>query len=229
MAERERKIYEDIVDDLMGQIQSGELQAGTKLPAERTLAKEYGVSRAVIREAFRAMERMGCVECYVGGGTFVKIPELSDVIDPYSILFMQDDCFADELLETRIILETGVAQLAVVRRTQEQLDDMENTLREMEADIVAGGTGEESDMNFHAQLLSATGNRALELVVSTCWEVLNRTIEVTQRVEGVPQQALQDHRKILDAVIAQDGEKAALYMREHLLNAKQNLKKVRQS
>ena len=229
MAERERKIYEDIVDDLMGQIQSGELQAGTKLPAERTLAKEYGVSRAVIREAFRAMERMGCVECYVGGGTFVKIPELSDVIDPYSILFMQDDCFADELLETRIILETGVAQLAVVRRTQEQLDDMENTLREMEADIVAGGTGEESDMHFHAQLLSATGNRALELVVSTCWEVLNRTIEVTQRVEGVPQQALQDHRKILDAVIAQDGEKAALYMREHLLNAKQNLKKVRQS
>lgn len=229
MAERERKIYEDIVDDLMGRIQSGELQAGTKLPAERTLAKDYGVSRAVVREAFRAMERMGCVECYVGGGTFVKIPELSDVIDPYSILFMQDDCFAEELLETRIILETGVSKLAVTRRTQLQLDKMEKTLQEMEADIAAGGTGEESDMRFHEQLLEAAGNRALELVVSTCWEVLNRTIEVTQRVEGVPLQALQDHRKILDAVIAKDSDRAAQCMHEHLLNAQQNLKKTRQS
>lgn len=49
MADRKRIIYEDIVDDLMAKIQSGVLQAGTKLPAERTLAKEFGVSRAVVR------------------------------------------------------------------------------------------------------------------------------------------------------------------------------------
>ena len=229
MAERERKIYEDIVDDLMGRIQSGELQAGTKLPAERTLAKEYGVSRAVVREAFRAMERMGCVECYVGGGTFVKIPELSDVIDPYAILFKQDACFAEELLETRIILETGVAKLAVARCSPELLANMEQTLAEMEADIASGGTGEESDIHFHEQLVEAAGNRALELVVSTCWEVLNRTIEVTQRVEGVPLQALEDHRRILKAVSSRNEDLAAQYMREHLLNAQQNLKKTRES
>ena len=115
---KKRKLYEDIVDQLMAKIQSGELQPGMRLPAERVLEKEYGVSRPVVREAFRAMEQMGCVETRVGGGTFVKAPELSDVVDPISILFMKDDAFTEELLETRILLETGIAQLAASRRTE---------------------------------------------------------------------------------------------------------------
>ena len=227
MAERERKIYEDIVDDLMGKIQSGELQAGMRLPAERKLAADFGVSRAVIREALRAMERMGCVESYVGGGTFVKTPELSDVIDPYSILFMQDDDFAEELLETRMILETGVARLAVKRCTEEQLREMSETLMEMEEEIAQGGTGENADILFHEKLVEAAGNRALELVISTCSEVLNRTIPVTQNIEGVPEQALQDHRKILDAISSRSRSKAERYMKEHLMNARRNLKLTR--
>ncbi len=226
MAEHERKIYEDIVDDLMGKIQSGELTAGMRLPAERKLAAEYGVSRPVVREAFRSMERMGCVESYVGGGTFVKRPELSDVIAPYSILFLQDEGFSDELLETRMILETGVARLAVRRCTEEQLQEMTDTLDEMETDIAGGGTGEKADIRFHEELVEATGNRALKLVISTCAEVLNRTIPITQSVVGVPEQALQDHRRILKAISERNGQEAEQSMREHLQNAQKNLKRA---
>lgn len=227
MAEKGKKLYEEIVDQLMQRIQSGELQPGDRLPAERILAKEYEVSRAVVREAFRAMERMGCVESQVGGGTYVKTPELSDVVDPFSILFMQDEKFAEELLETRLLLETEIARLAAERRTEEQIADMKETLLDMSKDIIQGGTGEEQDIEFHAQLVKAAGNRALELVISTCSEVLNRTVEVTQRVEGVPRQALFDHERILNAVVRQDSTQAVQFMREHLLSAQQNLKKMR--
>ena len=67
MGERQRKLYEVIADKLLNQIQRGIFKPGDKLPAERTLAQEYGVNRAVIREAFRSMERMGCVDSKVGG------------------------------------------------------------------------------------------------------------------------------------------------------------------
>jgi len=227
MAEKGKKLYEEIVDQLMQRIQSGELQPGDRLPSERILAKEYEVSRATVREAFRAMERMGCVESQVGGGTYVKMPELSDVVDPISILFMQDDKFAEELLETRLLLETEIARLAAERRTEEQITDMKETLLEMSREIIQGGTGEEHDIAFHTQLVKAAGNRALELVISTCSEILNRTVEVTQRVEGVPGQALFDHERILNAVVHQDSSAAVIYMREHLLSAQQNLKKMR--
>lgn len=227
MSDKPKKLYENIVDELMLRIQSGELQPGAKLPAERILSKEFGVSRAVVREAFRAMERMGCVESQVGGGTYVKRPELSDVVDPFAILFMEDDHFAEELLETRLMLETTIAQLAAARCTEQQLNEMQMTLQQMEADIEAGGTGEEFDVQFHAQLVNAAGNRALNLVISTCSEVLNRTVAVTQRVEGVPKQALQDHKNILQALIQRDGTKAEALMREHLTSAQRNLRKTR--
>lgn len=227
MAEKGKKLYEEIVDQLMLRIQSGQLQPGDRLPAERILAKEYEVSRAVVREAFRAMERMGCVESQVGGGTYVKTPELSNVVDPISILFMQDESFAEELLETRMLLETVVARFAAERRTEEQIAEMKQILLEMGDDIAGGGTGEEQDIEFHAQLVKAAGNRALELVISTCSEVLNRTVEVTQRVEGVPTQALTDHQKILEAVERQDSLQAVRFMRQHLTSAQQNLKKRR--
>lgn len=222
---RPRKLYENIVDQLMQRIQSGELQPGMRLPAERALEKEYGVSRPVVREAFRAMEQMGCVETRVGGGTYVKAPELSDVVEPISILFTKDAAFTEELLETRLLLETGIARLAATRRTEANLKELQNTLGEMKRDIAQGGTGEVQDVKFHALLLKAAGNRALELVISTCSEILNRTVTVTQRIEGVPLQALNEHEKILQAIMQCDSEGAARYMHAHLSNAQQNLKK----
>ena len=229
MHTRPKKLYENIVDQLMQRIQSGERQPGMRLPAERTLEKEYGVSRAVVREAFRAMEQMGCVESRVGEGTFVKTPELSDVMDPFSILFMKDNAFAEELLEARILLETEIAQLASTRRTEAIIEQLQNALDEMRRDIQQGGTGEAQDLKFHALLLKAAGNRALEIVISTCSEVLNRTVTVTQNIEGVPLQTLKEHENILQAVIQRDSIAAAQYMRDHLSNAQQNLKKIYQT
>lgn len=228
MSEKNQKLYEEIADRLIQRIQSGELQPGDRLPSERVLAKEYSVSRSVIREAFRFMERMGCVDSRVGEGTFVKSPEISDIADPLSILFMQDDEMPLELIETRLILETAVARLAALRRTDEQLGEMRRTLKEMQLDILKGGKGIEQDAKFHAQLAEAAGNRALKIVISTCSEVLSRSMEVTQQIEGVPQYALIDHENILEAIEKQDDKAAESYMRGHLHKAHENLQKAQE-
>ena len=226
MGDKTQKRYEELAEKLMQKIHEGELQSGDRLPSERYLAKEYGVSRSVVREALRSMERIGCVEARMGGGTFVKSPEISDVIDPLTLIVSQDSQFALEVTEARLILETEIVKLAAARRTEHHVKEMHCTLDQMQREILKGGKGIEEDARFHTQLARAAENRVLQLLVSTCAEVLNHSMKVTQYMEGVPQKALIDHEKILKAVEEQDGDRAEHYMRKHLLSAHENLKKA---
>ena len=226
MRDKPQKRYEELAEKLMQKIHDGELRTGDKLPSERYLAKEYGVSRSVVREALRSMERIGCVEARMGGGTFVTSPEISAGVDPLALIVAQDNQFAVEVTEARLILETEIAKLAARRRTELQVKEMHRTLEQMQKEILKGGKGVEEDARFHTQLAKAAGNRVLQIWVSACAEVLNHSMKVTQYMEGVPQKALIDHEKILKAVEEQDGDMAEQYIREHLLSAHENLKKA---
>lgn len=223
MEKKTRKLYEEIADGLIRKIQSGELAPGDRLPSERVLAQEYDVSRSVIREAFRSLARLGCVESYVGGGTFVKAPEISDVADPLSVMILNDRQFALELVEVRLLLETEISKLAAERRTEEQLWELCKILREMSREVLRGGKGEEQDIRFHELLAKAAGNRAMEMVFAACMAAMNQSMEITQCMEGVPQQTLYEHEEILDAVIQQNGSDAKECMRKHLESTRENL------
>ena len=146
---RTGKLYEEIAAQMMEQIRSGALRPGDRLPPERTLAEEYGVSRTAIREALRSMEMMGCVESHVGEGTYIKTPSLQEIVDPFSMLIAQNGRMGGDLIEARLILETEIAALAARRRTDEQLSALEKTLAEMRRDIESGGMGIEADERFH--------------------------------------------------------------------------------
>lgn len=223
MEKKTKKLYEEIADGLIRRIRSGELAPGDRLPSERVLAQEYGVSRSVIREAFRSLARLGCVESYVGGGTFVKAPEISDVADPLSVMILNDRQFALELVEVRLLLETEISKLAAERRTEEQLQELCKILREMSREVLRGGKGEEQDIRFHELLAKAAGNRAMEMVFAACMVAMNQSMEITQYMEGVPQQTLYEHEEILDAVIRKNSSDAKECMRKHLESTRENL------
>ena len=214
--------YEQIAQQLIARIGSGEFQPGDRLPAERILAQEYGVSRAVIREAVRSMAQIGCVESRVGGGSYVRTPDASSITDPFTIILEQDRSFAKELLETRLILEPGIARLAATRRTEEHLKALEHALKKMQTTNKC----EQWDANFHEVLAQASGNRAMAMLIATCSEVVDRFVRITQSVEGVQRMAVEEHEKILDAIRRGDGDLAEVQMRLHLINAQENLKKT---
>lgn len=222
----QRKKYEEVADLLLARVRAGEFQPGDRLPAERVLAQEYQVSRSVIREAVRAMEQLGCVESRVGGGSYVRIPDSSNIADPFSIIFEQDRRFARDFIETRLILEPQIARLAALHRTEAQLNAMTQTLADMETALRLGQRGEAQDALFHKQMAQASGNQALALLISTLSEVMSRSLRITQQMDGVPPQALQDHRRILEAVRAQKGSDAELRMRKHLICTQENLNKL---
>lgn len=211
----------------MERIQSGALRAGDRLPAERCLSEELGVSRTAIREALRSMELMGYVESRVGEGTFIRMPSISDIVDPFSAMLTQNHQLGNDLIEVRLILETEVAALAARRRSPEHLARLEKTLREMEADIGAGGIGVQQDEEFHRTLGIAAGNEALKSVLDMCAGMLSRTRPVTQALKGVPRMTLRDHTAIYEAISAQDEKAARRLMRTHLNRAMRNLKKLK--
>ena len=221
------KLYEEIVRQLMQRIHDGALRPGDRLPAERVLAEEMGVSRTAIREALRSMELMGCLESHVGEGTYIKAPSLQNIVDPFSMVFRQDQNLQAELLEVRLLLETEVATLAARRRTAGQLLALRLTVTEMQTAVEEGGTGAREDDEFHRLLTEAAGNGALQVILSMCDGMISQTRELTQRMSGVPAATLRDHRAILDAVEAGDEKRARRTMRQHLLRAQRNLQRLK--
>ena len=223
---RTGKLYEEIAAQMMEQIRSGALRPGDRLPPERTLAEEYGVSRTAIREALRSMEMMGCGESHVGEGTYIKTPSLQEIVDPFSMLIAQNGRMGGDLIEARLILETEIAALAARRRTDEQLSALEKTLAELRRDIESGGMGIEADERFHEILVGAAGNEALSTMLNMCAGMLSRTRPLTQSIKGVPKMALKDHTAIFEAVRIQDERTARRLMRGHLNRALKDLGRV---
>ena len=227
MGERQRKLYEVIADKLLNQIQRGIFKPGDKLPAERTLAQEYGVNRAVIREAFRSMERMGCVDSKVGGGTYVTVPEVSDITDPLSILLSQSADPDEELLETRLILETAIVRLAAVRRAEDQLEQLHRNLQDMQIAILRKEDIVSYDKQFHGILAEAANNHSLAAIVALCSDAFQKCMKITNKMEHIPQITFKQHAQILNAVELQDAEAAESAMADHLQSALGNLLKAK--
>ena len=224
---KKTRLYEEIVKRILSMMQAGIFKPGDRLPAERILAEEYGVSRTAVREAMRSLELMGYVESRVGEGTYVTVPCMEQVVEPFSMMVSQDTRLSAELIEVRLILETEIAMLAARRITDEQLAVLRTSLVDMEADILSGGLGVQADEQFHSTLVQAANNSALNIVLDMCSGMLSSTREVTQRLKGVPEKTLKDHRLIYEAVEARDEKKARRLMRQHLMRALSNLDRVK--
>ena len=151
-------VAERVVHHVRDLIEQGTLKPGDRLPAERLLAAQIGISRPSLRAGLRALAAMGIVEARHGSGTFIKAGPIMLVPEPLQLLAALHGLTRDELFEARRLLEVGVAGLAAERATPEQIAAM--------ADAVAGmfaGLGDPPehlahDVRFHRSTssLSAT-------------------------------------------------------------------------
>mgnify|MGYP006265930409 CR=1 FL=1 len=221
------RLYESIVKQIQKLISSGTLKPGQKLPPERELAEELGVSRTSIREALRALEMMGYLESRVGvgGGTYIKEITFSNIISPFSETLLQHDDFIVELLEVRLVLEIEVVRLAAERRSQEDLERLERAIQQMEQEIENGETGLHGDNAFHAVLADAANNRVLEEFVRMCGDLLEVEREEHLKTRShEPKRALTQHYDILEAIRNQDGARAQRLMEDHILTVSEVIK-----
>lgn len=227
---RHRSLAEELVTELSRRICSSELARGTKLPTESQVMEEHGVSRTVVREAMSRLQAAGLVETRHGIGTFVRdIPSPSGFrIDPASIVTLQDVL---AVLELRISLEVEAAGLACVRRTDQQLQLMRDSLDALNSRAVSVDYAVSADFQFHQQIALATGNRyftdiMLHLGVSILPRTRLHSTRVKDNSEPYLERLSREHEDIYKAIVRRDADAARAAMRLHLSNSRERMRRA---
>ncbi|MCD8352635.1 MAG: FadR family transcriptional regulator [Planctomycetaceae bacterium] len=219
---KKTRLYEDIVRQFMQKIDDGELKAGDKLPTERELVEQLGVSRSSIREALRAMELLGVVQSKVGGGTFIKHSRIDRNLLQFADTRQDDKTTLLETFEVRMVLEAYSAAQAAKKRTDEQLVVLRESIDEMTRDIEEGNRGSGADMRFHRIIAEMAGNSMLLNVLTMIAGTLTSSIAVSNaHVDS--RDIVAEHREMYEAIAAGDDKAAERLMRAHLKRAHQRV------
>jgi len=158
----DRRLYQKVAKQILEMIDSGTYPPGTRLPGERELAEQFGVSRVVIREAEISLEALGRVDIRVGSGVYVCSPDAAKGIILPSVS-------AFELTQTRLLFESECAALAATVITDKQLDELEDAIARMSDGSKADG--DRADYDFHLLIAKATGNSANVFFMENLWRM----------------------------------------------------------
>lgn len=210
-----RKLYQQVATAVAAHIASGVYTPGSRLPSERDLAEEYGVSRPTVREAMIALEIRGLVDARPGSGIYVTAARAPEGPAP------ELDIGAFELTEARRLFEGESCALAASAITDDELVKLEEILGQMAVENEsAASVGEQADRSFHVAIAQATRNAAIVMVVENLWDLRYRSplcAEMLDRARQVGVRPLiEDHREILVCLKARDPRRAREAMRAHL-------------
>lgn len=214
---KSRDLTHTLVGALKDLISTGGLQPGGRLPPERELARQFGVNRASVRQALKALEVMGIVNQRVGDGTYLTHDASTTLRAPLDFLILVDGISFQELFEARRIVEPELAARAAMRRSPEDLAELEQAVRAMTgpSSITAEELAEQ-DLRFHEAIWRASGNRVCQRMFSSLHRFMARSLSLTSAASDVST-PLSAHHQLLLAIRDFDADQARHVMMEHLL------------
>ncbi|HRK18364.1 MAG TPA: FadR/GntR family transcriptional regulator [Hyphomicrobiaceae bacterium] len=212
-----RRLYRQVAEQLRALIDRGEYPVGSRLPTERELAAQLGVSRPTVREALIALEVDGRVRIRVGSGIYVTAPPapspaLPDATQPIAGPF--------ELLEARALFEGAVAERVAELVTPDDLAVIDAALERMWAVTVSGPDSIEADRTFHLAIAGVLGNDAVTKVVGDLFD--QRINPYFARLASYFEtsvswrMACEEHQTIRNRIAARDPAGARAAMETHL-------------
>lgn len=210
-----RRLYRQIADQIRTLIESGEVAAGARLPAERALATQLNVSRPSLREALIALEMEGLLDVRVGSGIYVAQPgargdraELAGASGPF------------EVLRARRMIEGECAALAAKSGTRAQLAAIREAHARMIEEAKSDQNPLDADRQFHVRIAEASANSALVLVVQTLWDQrmgpLFRRLETKAEHPRMEADTIREHHAVVAAIARRDARAARAAMHLHL-------------
>lgn len=208
--------YIHLSSEIENRIRSGEFPENEKLPSERQLAAEYGVSRAVIREALRVLDEKGLLRVVVGKGNYVRLPKgdylsgkLEDVIAYHHI-------GKDDIIEARQVFERALADRVLETITPDRIASLEHLCEKMEACLDDVTHFAELDADFHLRIAEYSDNRLLELLANILNQVTDRKKVFAHDDIRLRESALDEHRRMLDAFRQKDRAMLEKVLAEHI-------------
>jgi len=213
---RKMRVAEEIADRIRVLILDGTFPVGQALPSERALAKQFGVSRGSIRDAFRTLETIGLLVARHGQGTFPQELDVDRLIAPLASVLSYRSELQDELLDVRRMFEPAVVRAAATRITDGDLADLERILDAQRKKLKTGRSAIVEDTAFHHVLARTTRNRVVISIMATLNDLLVESRKVTLNQTGRPARSIQGHEAVVAALRQRDAGAAAEAMREHI-------------
>lgn len=192
------------------------LEPGDKLPSERMLSDKFGVSRGNVREAIQKLEFYGLLKSIPQSGTFVAnigVVAMNGMID--DILRLESPDFKS-LVETRILLELKTVKLASLRRSEDDLKHIKETLDAYGKKVLSGEDAVQEDLLFHLAIAKASGNATMNMFMLTITPQIiidfgkYHVCDKNQAVLGID-----EHKAIYEAIKDQNPDLARQRMKEH--------------
>lgn len=211
---------ENAIDDIIRQIRSlldsGSLQPGDRLPAERKLAEKFQVARSQVREAFKKLEFYNIIKTMPQSGSVISAIESTALNSLISDVLRMDNCDFHSLVEARSIIEINAAKLCAIRRTEEDLKMIESAMNNYNKKIKECGSALEEDLYFHRTIAEGSKNTVLKSMMMTITPdimVNYAKYNVCRTKFEIP---ISEHRLLFEYIKNNNAEAASNIMSQHL-------------
>jgi GntR family transcriptional repressor for pyruvate dehydrogenase complex len=226
---RRDRLYKQIADQIQDLIVARSLQPGDKLPSERELADQLGISRTVVREAIRTLSVRGLVHVKPGCGTYVQAlsPEAAMASIELLLKLRHTPESLDNLYEIRRMVEIEIAGLAAERATDDDHAALEAAIAGMVASKDDPEAFTQRDLAFHAALATATHNDLFTTLLSPISNLWLEVILISYHAPGAAAEGVGHHRSILARVEQRDVDGARRAMASHIRHSQTQVEAVR--
>lgn len=228
---REPTLTQRVTRQLEERIIASHLRPGDRLPAERELARQFGVSKTVVREAIMALTARSLLEPIPGGGSVIRTPSAQAVAQSMSLFLRGTNRELDyaRVHEVRRTLEIEIAGLAAERRTEADIARMEEILTEMEAlGEPTRARYSEDDVAFHAAIARATQNPLFALLLDSVADIMLEVRRLGGQVPGSFENGRAHHRALFARIKSQDVNGARQAMLAHLIDSEEIMRRGQQ-
>ena len=207
---------DDIIRQIRSLLDSGDLQPGDKLPAERKLAEKFQVARSQVREAFKKLEFYNIIKTMPQSGSVISAIESTALNSLISDILKMDNCDFHSLVEARSIIEINAAKLCAIRRTEEDLKMIESAMNNYNKKIKECGSALEEDLYFHRTIAESSKNTVLKSMMMTITPdimVNYAKFNVCKTNFEIP---ISEHRLLFEYIKNNNAEAASNIMSQHL-------------
>jgi GntR family transcriptional repressor for pyruvate dehydrogenase complex len=210
---------QQIVDQIVALLRSGRLVPHDRLPSERQLAEDFGVSRVTVRDALRILEAQGLMSVKVGasGGAFVTAPSSEVIGERLNDLLTLSPIDPDQVAEARLVMELGILDLVLARATEEDIEALRAVCERAEQSLAGGEYDRTTAEQFHARLAEAAHNVAVARMAESFRGPLRMAaLRAREPAADAHQHTVEDHREVVEAISRRDRETARAVMGRHL-------------
>ncbi len=204
--------YHQVADQIQQMIAQGVLKTGDRLPAERDLAAQLGVSRSSVRDAIRTLEVTGILESHHGRGTVIRDLSTDSLVVPLASVLVRKRGMVAELLDVRRMIEPALAARAAEHASDAQIAQLQEILHRQRDKMRRGEDTMAEDSEFHRTIALAAKN-----VLDILMDLLRESRSQSLQVRGRRERSYAGHVRVLNAIKRRDPAGASRAARQHLI------------